>query len=83
MHAIAGIREVAVVGVPDALLGQAIQAYVVLEPEVSLSCGQIRAQCITRLENFMVPQRITLCADLPRTTTGKVSKKALLEQTSV
>ena len=82
MHAIAGIREVAVVGVPDALLGQAIRAYVVLEPGTSLSSGQIRAQCITRLENFMVPQQIVLCTGLPRTSTGKVSKKALLEQTS-
>ncbi|MBB6188332.1 AMP-binding protein [Rhodanobacter sp. MP7CTX1] len=80
MLAIAGIREVAVVGVPDALLGQAIRAYVVLEPETSLSSRQIRAQCITHLENFMVPQQIVLCTDLPRTATGKISKKALLEQ---
>ena len=80
MLGIAGIREVAVVGVPDALLGQAIRAYVVLEPETSLSSGQIRAKCITHLENFMVPQQIVLCTDLPRTSTGKISKKALLEQ---
>jgi long-chain acyl-CoA synthetase len=82
MHTIAGIREVAVIGVDDELLGQAIRAYVVLEPEVSLSSGQIRAQCIARLENFMVPQQIVLCAELPRTATGKISKKALLEQAS-
>ena len=82
MHAITGIREVAVVGVPDVLLGQAIHAYVVLEPEASLSCGQIRAQCLMRLEAFMVPQQIVLCAELPRTATGKVSKKALLAQAS-
>jgi acyl-coenzyme A synthetase/AMP-(fatty) acid ligase len=81
MHTIDGIREVAVVGIDDELLGQAIRAYVVLEPGVALSGGQIRAQCIKRLENFMVPQQIVLCADLPRTATGKVSKKALLEQT--
>lgn len=81
MHAIDGIREVAVVGIDDELLGQAIRAYVMLEPGVALSGGQIRAQCIKRLENFMVPQQIVLCADLPRTATGKVSKKALLEQT--
>jgi long-chain acyl-CoA synthetase len=80
MLAIAGIREVAVVGVPDALLGHAIRAYVVLEPETSLSSAQIRAHCIAHLENFMVPQQIVLCTDLPRTTTGKISKKALLEQ---
>jgi acyl-CoA synthetase (AMP-forming)/AMP-acid ligase II len=83
MQAIAGIREVAVVGVPDALLGQSIRAYVVLESEVALSTGQIRAQCIARLENFMVPQQIVFCTELPRTGTGKVSRSALLERTSV
>lgn len=82
MHSIDGIREVAVVGIPDELLGQAIRAYVVLEPGASLSSGQIRAQCITKLENFMVPQQIMLCAELPRTATGKVSKQALLAQTA-
>ncbi|WP_458071068.1 class I adenylate-forming enzyme family protein [Rhodanobacter sp. BL-MT-08] len=78
MLGIVGIREVAVMGVADDLLGQAIRAYVVLENDSSLSPGQIRAQCITCLENFMVPQQIVLCMDLPRTTTGKVSKSALL-----
>lgn len=80
MLSIAGIREVAVVGVADDLLGQAIRAYVVLEADTSLSTGQIRAKCITCLENFMVPQQIMLCGDLPKTSTGKVSKTALLAQ---
>ena len=80
MLAITGIREVAVVGVADELLGQAVRAYVVLETDASLSIGQIRARCIACLENFMVPQQIVVCADLPKTSTGKVSKTALLAQ---
>jgi acyl-CoA synthetase (AMP-forming)/AMP-acid ligase II len=75
-----GIREVAVVGVPDALLGQSIRAYVVAEADAGLDARRIRALCTARLENFMVPQDVVLCAELPRTATGKVSKKALLEQ---
>jgi len=80
MHAIPGIREVAVVGVADDVLGQAVRAYVVLHPEVTLTDKQIRLQCMARLENFMVPRDIVICADLPKTATGKVSKKLLLEQ---
>lgn len=80
IHDIQGVREVAVVGVPDAVLGQAVRAYVVLRPEATLTERQVRAQCTARLENFMVPKDIIFCQDLPKTATGKVSKKILLEQ---
>lgn len=79
MFAIPGIREVAVVGIPDEVLGQAIRAYVVLQPHSSLSEKQIRAMCLTRMENFMVPKEIVLAPELPKTTTGKISKKTLGE----
>jgi acyl-CoA synthetase (AMP-forming)/AMP-acid ligase II len=80
MHGIAGIREVAVVGVPDELLGAAVRAYVVLEAGSGLTEKQIRQNCLARLENYMVPKEVVLCSELPKTATGKVSKKALLEQ---
>lgn len=80
MHGIAGIREVAVVGVTDPVLGQAVRAYVVLNPDAQITDKQIRLQCMARLENFMVPREIVICDDLPKTTTGKVSKKLLQEQ---
>lgn len=79
LQTIDGVREAAVVGVPDELLGQAIHAYVVLEPDAPLQPAQLRAHCLKHLESFMVPQAITLCATLPHTATGKVSRKALLE----
>ncbi len=82
MHSIAGIRELAVVGVPDELLGAAVRAYVVLESDSELTEKQIRQHCLARLENYMVPKDVVFCTELPKTVTGKVSKKALLEQGS-
>jgi len=80
LHGIDGIREAAVVGVADEVLGQAVRAYVVLEPSSTLNEKQIRALCMTRLENFMVPKDIIIRSELPKTATGKISKKILLDQ---
>lgn len=80
LYGIEGIREAAVVGVPDEILGQAIRAYVTLEPDAPLNEKKIRALCLARLENFMVPRDIVIRPELPKTTTGKISKKALLQQ---
>jgi amino acid adenylation domain-containing protein len=79
LHSIPGVREAAIVGIPDALLGEAIRAYVVLNPEVTMNDKQLRAACAGRLENFMVPKEFVFLQELPKTATGKVSKKLLIE----
>lgn len=80
MYKIAGIREVAVVGVNDEVLGQAIRAFVVLDEGVTVTEKQLRLQCMARLENYMVPRDIVFCDEFPKTSTGKVSKRLLIEQ---
>jgi acyl-coenzyme A synthetase/AMP-(fatty) acid ligase len=77
IYNIHGVKECAVVGVDDPILGQAVKAFVVLEKDVAMTEKQIVFECQNRLENFMVPKHVEFVAELPRTTTGKIKKTGL------
>ncbi len=77
LHAIDGVKEAVVLGVPDKVLGEAIRAFVVLISGSNLAEKDIKRECTQKLENFMVPQEIIILDKMPISPNGKISKKEL------
>ena len=72
-----GVREVAVLGVPDEDFGQRLSAFVALEPGVSLSADDLREHVRRNLARYKVPRDVEFVGELPRNATGKVLKREL------
>lgn len=76
LHAMPGVRDCAVFGIPDADFGEALMAAV--EPAAEgLEVEAIRAFLAARLANYKVPKTIEIRASLPREDSGKIFKRRL------
>ena len=71
------IAEVAVIGIPDVLLGEVIAAYLVVRDNCKQDDRVILKYCRENLSPHKQPKRIAWVAELPRTSSGKVQKHLL------
>lgn len=77
IDAIEGVRESAVIGLPDADYGEMVAAVVVAEPGSALSEDAIRDALRPLVAAFKLPKRLFFVPELPRNTMGKVQKAHL------
>jgi acyl-coenzyme A synthetase/AMP-(fatty) acid ligase len=72
-----GVREAAVLAVPDEVIGNRIRAVVATHVAGSLGVLELQQYCAARVPKYMIPELIELCVELPKTSTGKIDRVKL------
>ena len=77
-----GVREAAVVGVPDPYRGETVKAFVALKEgfEGKITEEGIIAFCRERMAAYKYPRQIEFVKEVPKTTTGKFLRRALRDK---
>jgi acyl-CoA synthetase (AMP-forming)/AMP-acid ligase II len=73
------VVEVAVLGMPHELLGEAIQAFIVAAPEYEITPESVQKHCRNRLPAFKVPESVVFLKNMPHNSSGKILKLKLKE----
>ncbi|MGY0217152.1 class I adenylate-forming enzyme family protein [Endozoicomonadaceae bacterium StTr2] len=71
------VFEVCVIGVPDADMGEAIKAVVVLKDGAQASAEELIEQCGRELGKFKKPHSVEFVSELPKNNSGKIQRKAV------
>lgn len=72
-----GVREVAVIGIPDERMGERVKAIVVRSGSDNVTEELVREHCAAHLADYKVPRIVEFSDGLPRNSTGKVLKRLL------
>jgi acetyl-CoA synthetase len=79
----ASVQAAAVIGVPDALRGLVVKAFIVPQPDHSTGdvlIAELQDFVRHRLSKHEYPRQVAFVAELPRTPAGKINRKALRDQ---
>ncbi len=78
LYSCAGVGEAAVVAIPDDLVGNRLRAFVVPANGAALNAAELEKHCRQHLPKYMMPESVEFLDVLPKTSTGKVNRPALV-----
>jgi long-chain acyl-CoA synthetase len=73
------VLESACVGIPDAVLGEVVKAFVVKREGASCEVDEVKKYVMTQLEGYKVPAEVAFIESLPKTASGKLQRLMLKE----
>jgi long-chain acyl-CoA synthetase len=79
LHAMPGVKDCAVFGIPDAEFGEQLMAVVEPAESAALTPVEVQAHLRTHLADYKVPRTIEIARNLPREDSGKIFKRRLRE----
>jgi len=71
-----GVKECAVIGVPDEASGEVVKA-IIVRGDPALGAAAVRDFCRRKLTNYKVPKLIEFRDELPKSNVGKILRKEL------
>jgi fatty-acyl-CoA synthase len=77
LYRLAGVSEVAVIGLPHPRWIEAVTAVVVAKPGADLTEAQVIAHCAAQLAHFKTPKGVVFVDSLPKNPSGKLLKREL------
>ena len=79
LHAMPGVKDAQVVGIPDKKYGEIVGAFVILEKDADIAEADIRDYAVSKIARYKVPKHIFTIAEYPLTASGKIQKYKLRE----
>jgi long-chain acyl-CoA synthetase len=77
LHALPGVHDCAVFGIPDEEFGEALMAVIEPQPGVVLNLALVRSELKRQLADYKVPKQMEIQSNLPREDSGKIFKRRL------